>query len=958
MGGPVARIYAPGFCATGLPGQEAGLGEAEWPCAEETGEPGPAAHLGTHAHLEALAALMGDTGGFQELVASFDLVDEAEASERPESFRRPAAEATFRTAEQAEAAAKHAATRWEADGKPGVLRATATIAIPIATDAAKPAFAKAALVVAHACAGAVNAALRRPAATVSTPQPGQAGRPAQGVAIMLDSSEAVERAQAELATLIAVVRIDSLSGSGATDADIAYSAEEAAQAAETAAADASLLQKVLQLPDLDSVLAYRVQGTGRAASLTLQGPASSIAKSAHAAVRALLAERALLQAGQPAARLPVEVLELERAELRALLRNGGDALLERLTATAVEQFGSGEPAPEDSAGAGGAAAAAAGSAAPAASLSEDSALEGRQLRYGDKVVLRTSFGQLLDVQDGDRAGGNDAVRVRLREPHPVATFVLTAMEDERRLQDGEDVLAGRPLHLVSHAGTPVAAERSWLTGLARVEAGRNCLTEGTALVLSPVPFGGGAGAAAGDAPVRGNRLAAARSAGSKPATDGMRVTLLPLDARLGFVRSTRGQATLSVGSSHERSLDGSEAPAWLESVTFTVERQERFEATAAAAAVAEAGAAADAAAEGGADASNPSGAEQPATGPEAWTVVSRLDWRRRTVELESDHPDLAAVAARLRALLGKLAADDPPPREGTECVICFAGVSQLGLWPGAVDARAPYRFLGDDAESVVCRDCAVTSLTEGVRAMRAGAAAMLETPQGNPCSVADVCDLIGEATARDAAMASLTRKVLRGGPEAREIQARICSGPDCGAPIPLPNKSADATFGLQTCSCVACGLSSCAACNEPAHPGLSCADRKRGLHQTALGTLAANLRANPAHPERLCPGCGMHVQKTEGCDHITCRCGSHWCFLCGFPWQRSDSPDLVYAHIRTARHGDPVWWDGAGEALPGKVEEGRAMAARLGFSFVGPEGAAAGRLVRRAAAAARGPVEY
>ena len=34
----------------------------------------------------------------------------------------------------------------------------------------------------------------------------------------------------------------------------------------------------------------------------------------------------------------------------------------------------------------------------------------------------------------------------------------------------------------------------------------------------------------------------------------------------------------------------------------------------------------------------------------------------------------------------------------------------------------------------------------------------------------------------------------------------------------------------------------------------------------------------PCHP---CPGCGIEVNKESGCDHITCRCGAHWCWRCG-----------------------------------------------------------------------------
>ena len=32
---------------------------------------------------------------------------------------------------------------------------------------------------------------------------------------------------------------------------------------------------------------------------------------------------------------------------------------------------------------------------------------------------------------------------------------------------------------------------------------------------------------------------------------------------------------------------------------------------------------------------------------------------------------------------------------------------------------------------------------------------------------------------------------------------------------------------------------------------------------------------------RKCPSCSRDIQKADGCDHMTCICGSHWCWICG-----------------------------------------------------------------------------
>jgi len=72
-------------------------------------------------------------------------------------------------------------------------------------------------------------------------------------------------------------------------------------------------------------------------------------------------------------------------------------------------------------------------------------------------------------------------------------------------------------------------------------------------------------------------------------------------------------------------------------------------------------------------------------------------------------------------------------------------------------------------------------------------------------------------------------------------------------------------------TCPLCSEKSCFTCRIPWHASRTCAEVKN------------EDRANEELLERMtkvCPGCGARVEKVDGCDHMTCRCKSEWCWLC------------------------------------------------------------------------------
>ena len=83
--------------------------------------------------------------------------------------------------------------------------------------------------------------------------------------------------------------------------------------------------------------------------------------------------------------------------------------------------------------------------------------------------------------------------------------------------------------------------------------------------------------------------------------------------------------------------------------------------------------------------------------------------------------------------------------------------------------------------------------------------------------------------------------------------------------------------------CRACGKSTCTGCKQSPHPGATCRGNAEILKVRQL-----------AQKERwqTCPGCNAIVEQKAGCNHMTCRCRSEFCYLCGVKWKKCRCPQF------------------------------------------------------------------
>ncbi|KAI5792557.1 hypothetical protein DFH27DRAFT_569450 [Peziza echinospora] len=153
-----------------------------------------------------------------------------------------------------------------------------------------------------------------------------------------------------------------------------------------------------------------------------------------------------------------------------------------------------------------------------------------------------------------------------------------------------------------------------------------------------------------------------------------------------------------------------------------------------------------------------------------------------------------------------------------------------------------------------------------------------------------------------------------------------CPTPDC--PTVYTVTPLDDDQHITTCSQCLVGI--CTTCKAPAHYGQSCHQ-----HQQPTDLEERFTEWKAASGVKDCPRCGIGMQKTMGCNHMTCHCGAHVCWTC----MREFPRETIYQHMRDACGGSGIAGDpgpnenpppNAGGALL-DAEERRAQAELLLF---------------------------
>ena len=123
-------------------------------------------------------------------------------------------------------------------------------------------------------------------------------------------------------------------------------------------------------------------------------------------------------------------------------------------------------------------------------------------------------------------------------------------------------------------------------------------------------------------------------------------------------------------------------------------------------------------------------------------------------------------------------------------------------------------------------------------------------------------------------------------------QFRYCKTPDC-----IQTYRREPVDEASIITCPSCFVTTCSSCSED-HENMTCIEY-RILHDPEEQERLNNELADGSGYKR-CPRCAVWVEKTGGCNHMTCRCGVHICWTCLGVFE----PGEIYAHIGTHEHND------------------------------------------------------
>ena len=140
--------------------------------------------------------------------------------------------------------------------------------------------------------------------------------------------------------------------------------------------------------------------------------------------------------------------------------------------------------------------------------------------------------------------------------------------------------------------------------------------------------------------------------------------------------------------------------------------------------------------------------------------------------------------------------------------------------------------------------------------------------------------------------------------------------PDCSCFINLDY--VDACEGSQLI-CPQCAIELCAVCKSKGHDGITCDENRASLPENQDELTLSLIRSKDW---KKCPSCGHVIELSQGCNHMTCPCGTEFCYRCGSLWGKNKFGESSCTTGKCANWDEEMLLQGA-EARVQEMEQAR-----------------------------------
>lgn len=254
-----------------------------------------------------------------------------------------------------------------------------------------------------------------------------------------------------------------------------------------------------------------------------------------------------------------------------------------------------------------------------------------------------------------------------------------------------------------------------------------------------------------------------------------------------------------------------------------------------------------------------------------------LDARRHILTLYSTPEALEAVQELIESFCARRCASDPATllaEEDNTCCACYCPIEEV-----AEQYRLEY------CGHLYCMDCVKLQLSPAAVTFPITCAA---EDCEQPFVWHDFESLFKRSNYR---LEDLLKSSLQSYVQTNQKKVRPCPTPNCDMVYRVSTTDNGRPF-----LCSHCGVQTCTRCHVQYHDGLTCAMYESGKKTNK--EFEAWLKKDPSNRKK-CPSCSTPIEKIEGCQHMTCRCGAHICWFC---LQYFKEAQQCYAHLQRA-HG-------------------------------------------------------